>query len=394
MRILCLDCDIQYLNPTRNLIVRLLSLCGKVSCFGPGYVSSEVLALGLKEFIKLYGPFDVVIATEHIIFASDYIGPDIKKIYLKNYFFQFPKKDLDERKKILTEFKELPLKKVACLLESDYYNFSQSKLDSLEKSADFFIGWGSQFFQERKNLPQLNKEVFSENCNDNWLNFVIKNEQKIIPLAQFIDDHEFCFTDIAHRPFDWSVPGAAYHARNEAKTYLKSAKGLSLNKSRHSLFGATLSRFGLNPFSWPFYIAYSNFKFRNTIMRSKFVFTCGSGLNWPVRKFFEIPALGSVLVCKPCNGFLELGFKDGVNAIISAPKDLPALHQKLAGDLNETQKIASLGRALVSEKHSINVRAVQLKNALEKVINCCWYGGRWHDGVMVPLSQNSIDCLD
>ena len=58
MKILALDANVTYMNPTRNLMPVLLAQLGDVRFYGPGYVSSSELKLGLKEFILKHGPFD------------------------------------------------------------------------------------------------------------------------------------------------------------------------------------------------------------------------------------------------------------------------------------------------------------------------------------------------
>ncbi len=52
MRVLFVDVDAEYLNPTRSLVRGIASPLGMVDFFGPGYVSSEVLHQGLEVFTK------------------------------------------------------------------------------------------------------------------------------------------------------------------------------------------------------------------------------------------------------------------------------------------------------------------------------------------------------
>ena len=52
MRVLFLDVDAEYLNPTRSLVRGIASRLGTVVFFGPGYVSSEILHEGLELFTK------------------------------------------------------------------------------------------------------------------------------------------------------------------------------------------------------------------------------------------------------------------------------------------------------------------------------------------------------
>ena len=117
--------------------------------------------------------------------------------------------------------------------------------------------------------------------------------------------------------------------------------------------------------------------------RSKFNFTCGSKLKLPIRKYFEIPASGSLLVCSPCNGFNELGFVDGVNCIISNPEDLTELNQKLMKSPEKTKTMARLGQKMVLTNHTIEVRASQTRNAINLGIKGKFYGAKWSKGSII-----------
>ncbi|KAF0119210.1 MAG: hypothetical protein FD149_158 [Rhodospirillaceae bacterium] len=383
MRILFLDVDVHYFNPTRGLQGRLVSLAGDVRCFGPGYVSSEVLASGLPAFVARYGPFDVAIMTEHIAFAEDYVGAAVLDSYRRNYAFRFPMADLQRRGDMRRAFCALPMPKVAFLLESDYYNFTSEQIKGLSAVADWLVGWNGDFVKPKAELSGLERESFGHKANDHWANFVCAGHARMIPLVHFVADEEFSFTALSHRAADWCVPGILYDARHRARTALISA-GCTMSRRHRWPIAPVLTRMGLHPFSRPLFTVWYQEMFRREIHQARFAFTCGSGLQWPIRKFFEIPALGAVLVCVPCNGFEALGFRDGENAIICKPEALPEIGRRLSADPNTAQAIADAGRRLVGACHTVSVRAVQLRTALEAALAGRWHGAHWVKGRMVP----------
>lgn len=393
MRVLVLDVCAEYANPTRSLLVRVLAQAADAIFFGPGYVSSNILRRGLREFIKRRGPFDLLVTNEHFAFSDVANAVDLPKGYRRNYIIRFPFEDLALRRSALKELMDLPIPKAVTLLESDYYNFSDEQVDIINNNFNLVIGWGEQFFRRRNDLPDLERERFSSRVNDNWFDFVTSNRKRIVPLVHFVADNEFCYTALSHRPADWSVPGVPYHLRARAKQALSHSGG-SLSRGKPLPVAPLLTRLGLRPFSWPLFQRYYQERFREEIRQSRFSFTCGSALQWPIRKYFEIPALGAILVCRPCNGFEALGFRNGENAIACEPEDLPALGKRLLANLDEAQAIADAGRRLVSAKHTVSARAVQLRQAFEAFLDGRWHGGTWSDGDIVPSAELAVSADD
>ena len=130
--------------------------------------------------------------------------------------------------------------------------------------------------------------------------------------------------------------------------------------------------------------------FRQEIVDSKYAFTCGSLFAYPVRKFFEIPALGSVLITPECNGFEALGFRDGHNAILCKPENLIDVEKRLAADPDMAQSIADAGRKLIGERHTVEVRAAQLRMAFTMALNGDWHGAEWRAGELIPFEHETL----
>ena len=58
------------------------------------------------------------------------------------------------------------------------------------------------------------------------------------------------------------------------------------------------------------------------IARSQAAYTEGSAYDYPVRKFIEIPAQRTLLMCTPHPGFEDRGFREGETHIEGAPEDV------------------------------------------------------------------------
>lgn len=88
MKILYLDLNLKYHNPTRNLIPSLLNLNNEVHIYGPGYVSDKVLEQGIEVYYQENGPFDFICSNEHIsIFLPE--NYDNFEEYTENLHKQF-----------------------------------------------------------------------------------------------------------------------------------------------------------------------------------------------------------------------------------------------------------------------------------------------------------------
>lgn len=383
MNYLFVDLALRYVNPTRNYQPCLFG-SGTLKFYGPGYVSEACLELGVEAFIKSNGPFDAVIVTEHIAFSKMVENANAEKSFRQNYTFSFSSELFSKRIEIYEELKSVALFKVLLTLETDYFHLTEEHISIAEDEFDLVVGWGEQFISK---LPAENDgygDGFLKAANNNWFEFSKRAFKKIVPIAHFVGENEFCFSDIFSRSTDFVVPGASYDKRKTAK-YELSKMGLMKSEAFSIPYIGIARRFGIYPLNWEWFQDYYMRSFKQSIKDAKIAYTCGSSLNWPIRKYFEIPALGAVLFCNPCNGFEALGFKNGHNSIVCSPEDLPALGVKILSNPSEASAIASAGRELIFKHHTLSVRAQQCSNALECALAGNWNGAVWDKGLLKPI---------
>ncbi len=378
-RILVLDINAKFYIPTREFVPILLKKLGNVTFFGPGYVDRETLKLGFSAFIAENGPYDVVFATEHVLFAYMAQMRSIKKCYSVYHNFFFGYEDLQSLVIIRRDFEQYGGLKIALLMESDYYNFQEQQIQMLQEHVSYCVGYNNQLNAPVASLSFLKKERFASHATDTWFRFVEAHKERIIAFPAFVHDTEFSFLPLGLRKHNWVVPGTPYWARREAFSRLEEM-GECCKTNRMQPFFSVLNKLKLRPLGRSLGQVVYQTSFRNLIQSSKYCYTCGSGLGYPVRKFFEIPALGSVLVCMPCNGFEALGFENGVNAIVAHPNEIPDVHAFLEAHPEEAQGIADAGRKLVWEKHTVQARAAQLAASLDAILSGSFKGSYWEKG--------------
>jgi len=174
MRVLILDFNVKYLNPTFRLWPLIFKSGFDTQFFGPGYVPENILEAGLSNFIKKTGPYDFVIASELVIYYI-VLDEDIDRLagaYLKNYSFSFNIKSvLRYGFRMAQDFLETPARRCITHFVSDLYNFTDSQIETLLKCDAYYIGWGEQFIEKTENLPTLKYEKFGKSANNNIYHF-------------------------------------------------------------------------------------------------------------------------------------------------------------------------------------------------------------------------------
>lgn len=376
MRILYVDFNASFLNPTRNLIPLALMRAGSTTFFGPGHVDSATLRRGLHAFVDVEGPFDVALTNSHVLF-SDIYDPPLKFYYDLGFDFT----DQLQLPAIAAAFDTLSIPRIALFLETDYYDWKETReIEVLYRRTDYAIGLGPEFSRLRSEMTGLKQERFGNLVTDAWANYARREKDRIASLLHFISDPEISLRKLMGRKYPWGVIGVQYHARKVALDTLQSAGVSVVRQTRFRKLMALAKKLRLMMNEPRAIQRWFNSDYQHRLESSRYAFACGSAIDMPVRKFFEIPAAGAVLVCKPFCGFEAAGFRDGVNAIACDPKDIMDVHRSLEADVERAQVIADAGRQLVFAKHSLATRAVQLHETLSAMADGSFAGGRWKDG--------------
>lgn len=381
MRIAYVDVNVRYLNRTRDDLIVALARCGDLTCIGPGFSPGDEV-VRLKNLLLDHSKVDVIVTSPHIALASGLdktAARDIADLYRKTFAFDFPDADFQQLSRLNTVIAKAIVPCAVLLLEADYYNFGQNEISCFESTADRIFGFGPENWCHKAEMSHLIDESFSDRATDYWADFLETNDDRVSSLHHLVGDDEFCSLPLALRSNSWSVMGVGYRAREVAKTILR-VNGISPIETGHIrkiLAGMRRLRLLRGESAWSLNLVQRDF--RKKLWSSRYSYTCGSGLDMPIRKFFEIPAAGAVLVCRSFRGARELGFRSGENFIECEPADILDVHQFLEANPEKAQAIANAGRELVMQKHSVAARGEQLRLALDALI--CGKGvGRWIDG--------------
>ena len=376
VRALLIDYNVRYLNPTRNNLVKLLTAAFDLSCFGPGYTNEEIARCGIEKYVDHNGPFDLILATEHVVFWGPHISP---RGYQRCYSMNFDASIVADDHKLKRFFLQYAGPKLSVLLETDFYSFQPEQVEILEKAGGHVAAWGAEFIPAVSTLGGATDTV-SRTASDCWREFALARPERLVSALHFITPSEFCESPHALRKKTWNVLGAAYPARAHARRSLAAA-GISCEWRRQALKVRVCSRLFHARIIRPDWLIETMQKsFQATLADTCFGYTCGSPIRAPIRKFFEIPAAGCLLVCLPFHGAADCGFVEGKNFLACQPEELPDLHESLLADPDRIQVIADAGRQMVLENHSLSSRATQLAKAGAAIAQGKFKQARWVDG--------------
>jgi len=382
MRLLHLGFNIGYINPKSEYLLTAISRAAELTRFGPGYVDSRTLEAGPDAFVDRWGPFDAVIVDEFTIQEL----PDLARARFTNHACRFDPGLLRVGDIFFEFLKRYSGTRLISLLQTDYYNTPEFRIERIEAVADYFIGYGEELVASRDDvsdtpLAGVDASVAAR-WHDHYLRFAQRRRDRFISLPSMLGDHDFYDRPLDRRPVDWTVVGADYDARVQARRALDAA-GIARSGSRLPYAFAAFRRLGINPYAHFWSIRLLQKLFHRAVRRARYGYTCGSVCRMAIGKFFEFPAAGCVLVAQPCHGFADLGFVDGVNAIASAGADVVDVHRWLTADGGRAQRIADAGRRMVAEHHSMAARVAQLAAALDLIAGGDFLGSRWRNGELL-----------
>lgn len=391
MRILYVDANAWHINPTANLLpVLVRERFPAARFYGPGFVDDAVLADGLQTFADRHGPFDVALLGPATPFLGEGADADRGAVaFLRRYASH----RLADRTLLAffadarAVYGKLPIAvRLVSVLNFDYYAASQKQIDVLLEQSLAVLGPNDQFVLALADLPDFasREKHYVKKANrftDAWRNFLQQHPERVVTTTHFVGPQEYCFDPLSVRPYEVAVPGVEYLLRKDAVRRLAGTRLHSASKTYFHLY-RLVNRLGLPAYSHPLALRLYNLFFQRTLADTRCVYTARGGFGIPIRKFFEIPAAGGLLICSPCNGYADLGFEAGRHYVQAEPDALlDVLSEWLANP--RAQEVASAGQQLVIARHSMAARGEQIERCLRAMVTGDYRGARWHQGEFV-----------
>lgn len=386
MKILFIGFNAKYINPTNQLIPRMLKLFAEVTFYGPGFVGDEELKIGISAFVALHGPFDFIATTTQLAVSSD--PGNTENFYRQYSLLQWSNAPIapfmSDTKRYLKESKT---PKVVFVMDLDTHGVRADLLQQLDDTSDYLVCWGKGFSVPNEELPYLELEQAykKKTTLGLWHEFCQPRAYKFINLGHFVGAHEFDLTATSIRQYDVSVVGQLYYSRKRTLKLLKSNKNLRVGDTKYRIIYSLLSKLGYSPYAR--FIPHIIYRalFKQVLCSSKISMTDGAAYDMMIRKYVEIPAAGALLLARPCVGFESLGFRDGESAVLLDENDPAGQVIALLSDPVRLQAIAAKGQEVVWKNHSIHARAQQMEKSLQRILEGRFAGSEWRDGEFVLL---------
>jgi hypothetical protein len=391
MKILYCDVNLSYLNPTANLFPALFRdfFCGAVF-YGPGFSRAEDMAGGLRAFVDRQGPFDALIIGSNTSLMLEGEDADARVLRYQDRFTD-NRADYASRlnffKDLRTSIPSIPIKvKLISALVFDYYAANQRQIDNILHLGLGIIGPNHQFVLRLAELPDfaLREKHFVRKkgtFSDAWYDFLEKNPERVLTALHFVGSHEFFHQPLDDRRYDIAVPGVEYVLRREAARNVSKGAFRVAGKQFFHLYRLA-NRLGLPVFSNSVLMRLYNSLFQQGLADTRCVYTARGGFGIPIRKFFEIPAAGGLMLCSPPNGFAQLGYVPGEHYISVEPEEL---FRELTCRLKDSvsQQIAWSGQRLTQDLHSAAARGAQIRQCLEAMVVEQYRRAYWDHGRFV-----------
>ena len=386
MRILHITPNVYSLFPTSRCLAHLFSsISTKYIPYGPGHVESTKAPIAAYVRNRLV---DIIIVSPFIYFyalqlpsGAAPINQLLSSLYRHIPYGVFPGDLSGYCYDLISQLHSLPRSTrppiIVPLVEGDLYRLTSQEADLISQ-ADYLLGPGCQFTPRLHEMNGVQDEAFGSSINDNlWELFASKD----IATFSFLDfaSPDSLIPPFVRPKFIWSVLGVKYALRRQACQQLK-LNGIAFVQQRNIFARALTSRAWLpTPLREAGYSYYFS-SYLASLRESSLSFTCGSLMNCPVTKMFEIPASGNVLVSPLFHGAEDAGFVHNHNCIAAYPSALPEVHERLSASPESLVRISVNGFNFIRESHSMSARARQIKHTLHAILAGTAGSSSWKSG--------------
>lgn len=381
MRVLFVGFNRQYVNRSLAVLLRAVQANHVLELFGPGFRDREELQAGPERWVETHGPYDVVLFDSYV-FEHDAVARRARPFLgdclnlRPDEFFTFGP--------ILQSFVQRYSGTKVFIANWDFYAISEERVRQLDESGAFVCdcSMSGLTISEKENAfgIALTNKVWSVGFiggygTDHWLNFRNARQHRFLDIPHSIGLEQTCYVPLGNRPQRFTVPGASYQERVTMYRFLTPTQRLLQLHEKLGLKLYFLRHDSLTPKK----LRQIQAEYDSSLSHSRLAYVSGGPYRLPVRKYFEIPALGAVPVGQVVEGFAELGFVDGHNFIVAETTDDVS---RVITDYShaEAQVVASRARQLIIEKHSEPARARQLKDSFERIIGGRFRGSYWQAG--------------
>ena len=369
-----------YINPSFNILLKVLSEVFEVTFYGPGYDEVRYLDNDLYEVYNQLGPFDAV-------FIDQWLYSNPERHVLKTLFTSRSLNFTKSARKYADNvdfgkgFSKIPVDKFL-FSWIDLYSCTKEEGDDLKDFPGYIFGCPLYLAAPNSLLEEnQSKEKFPFTATDYYEKSLSDRERDIIPFCHVIEDKEIKLNSSIWK-VDISVPGFPYYERKLIYNYLKNEAKLNVlqKQNMQSYIENIACRLPINFTNKKPYIFIQQKFFRKLIRQSFCSYTDGSQFDYPLRKFFEIPALGSILLARPFHNCHKMGFKDRENFFNVSASNILDIYSELRQNPEYANQVRNNARNLIIKSHSKDAWVGYLSEIWGAIKAGSFYGCEWENG--------------
>ncbi len=360
MRLLVIGQNLPWLNPTSSLILNALSR--QSNCFVTGRNFKEQFNT-VHDLKAAKGTFDVALVEPWAL--SD----DPPEPY---------------RPCQVAGLRDSGIPIIMNFMQYDLHHLSKEFFEQYVVSGTCCVTTASDRILWPKDFSKLyDRESWLQPC------FVTENpeaiDKKIVLMPHCLAQDEFIELN-TKRPIDVSIPGTGYFFRRLVRDRVRIVRDLTVS-DRPSAVQKALAMISLK---WGGRLGpvlgmtrAAQMLFRRNLSKSMVGITCHGTVNYPIRKFFEIPAAGCLLVANMFQPSEALGFKSMTNCVDITSADLDGLEDVLrwaVSDAADVRVIRQSGQDMVRECHTVDRRVEQILALCERVAAGTFQSVSWAQG--------------
>lgn len=358
MHLLVLGQRQSYVNPSRRVFYDALARDGAVFA-GPGH---EIGGGRLADLAARHGPFDAVLAE---LWA---IWPGMAEPYATH---QPP------------DLFEFGVPVVLSALQYDLHNLQAEFFDHARRCAAVLTSVASPQFMSAWPPERVRREPWFDHGA-----FAVRNPQafdeRFVLMPHTLAAAEFAWTPWRSRKHDVSLLGVGYDFRRRARLHLAGRRDLRSEFLDDKLHRALARAFVSAP--WAMRLLGADWlyraRFAAALRGSRVSVTCEGSIDYPIRKFFEIPAAGALLAARFFSYATELGFVPGLNclALDDDPKSIEAVLDFALSDSVAAESMARRGQETMRALHADDRRVRQFCALVAALRGGRFVRARWRDG--------------
>lgn len=414
-KILFVTTNHEHVNDMNLNNVQAFLEVAQVDFFGPGYVSKESLERGLGAFWKENGGYNVLILDFSLaMLQQEYLDMRLAFHWHRYFMSDFSiYQAIRWADNIVKDAKQVKAVKLLSY-QFDTYTFTdvwENCINDLLSCGFYFWGNGIEYF------PPLivDEEMRKRGGSNRYFRFCEKNKAKIISMSySTVTPKEYFSYPLENRMYDITIPGnldAFYYPERGKITNIMKTSGYKVYDQYYernfvyrtseacvsqTIYQHEEDKILDTKLVTPCPYIDSKLTRESVVMwresynvalrQSKIGYACGGCANQLVRKYVEIPARGTLLLCQGIQPLKNYGFRDWENMVVVTPDNILEICDYLFKHPKEMQHIADNGRRMVYEKHTPIRQARHIIKAIEAIEAGTFNGSYWEDGEFIVKS--------